>query len=59
MIGLFCSPAPDVSDEAVVAGTLLPPPEEERLHLSSAHMDQPTHVSQYITVCASYKHTEL
>uniref|UniRef100_A0A8C1Q1H9 ALMS motif domain-containing protein n=1 Tax=Cyprinus carpio TaxID=7962 RepID=A0A8C1Q1H9_CYPCA len=36
--------APDVSDEAVVAGTVLPP--EERVHVESerAHMDQPTHV---------------
>ncbi|KAF4103748.1 centrosomal protein of 295 kDa isoform X2 [Onychostoma macrolepis] len=39
--------APDVRDEAVVAGTLLPP--EERLHLMaeserSARTDQPTHV---------------
>ncbi|XP_073674056.1 uncharacterized protein cep295 [Garra rufa] len=39
--------APDVSDEAVVAGTLLPP--EERVHLMPeserrAHIDQPTHV---------------
>ncbi|XP_050984828.1 centrosomal protein of 295 kDa isoform X1 [Labeo rohita] len=39
--------APDVSDEAVVAGTLLPL--EERVHLMPeserrAHVDQPTHV---------------
>ncbi|XP_042621736.1 centrosomal protein of 295 kDa isoform X3 [Cyprinus carpio] len=36
--------APDVSDEAVVAGTVLPP--EERVHVESerAHMEQPTHV---------------
>ncbi len=47
----FGSSGPDVSDEAVVAGTLLPP--EER----SAYTDRPTHVSQDITVCVHHTNT--